>query len=126
MLSNNNLICRLGATAGILGVCIAFLQSDHVIAPGVCGLNRNYQQPIQLDESGQIDARRPNGHPGADRGIEHPAGHRDHDAGWSKHLEKLAGCALLHSADIDFTAKIWMPFVMDFQLLPDMGRMKGG
>jgi hypothetical protein len=48
----------------------------------VCGLDRDYQQPLQLDERGQIDARRAKVHPGANRGIKHPTGHRHHDAGW--------------------------------------------
>jgi len=52
----------------------------------VCGVRRTNQQPLQLNERGQIDARRANGHPGANHWIEHPAGHRDHDAGWPLHL----------------------------------------
>jgi hypothetical protein len=75
MLSNNNLICQFGVTAGILGDRIAFLRNDRIIAPGVCWLNPAYQRPLQLDERGKIDARRANGHPGADRGIKHPTGH---------------------------------------------------
>jgi len=37
----------------------------------------------------------------------------------------MAGCPLLYSADLYFTAKIRMPFVMNFRHLPDMGRMNG-
>lgn len=37
----------------------------------------------------------------------------------------MASCPLLYSADLDFTAEIRMPFVMNFSHLPDMGRMNG-
>jgi len=92
----------------------------------VCALDRAHQQPLQLDERGQIDARRADLHPRANDRIEHPTGHRDHHAGWPLHLKKLACRSLLHSAYGDLTAKIWVPSVIDFQLLPDMGRMNGG
>jgi hypothetical protein len=91
----------------------------------VCGLDRTYQQPLQLDERSQIDARRANGHPGANHGIEHPTSYRDHDAARPLHFQKLACRSMLHSAYGDLTAKIWVPLVVDFQLLPDMGRMNG-
>ncbi len=32
---------------------------------------------------------------------------------------------LLHTANADRAAKIWMPSVMNFYFLPDMGRMNG-
>ena len=40
-------------------------------------------------------------------------------------LKKSARRSLLHAPDDDLAAKIGMPAVMDFQLLPDMGRMNG-
>ena len=41
------------------------------------------------------------------------------------HHKKLAGRSLLHAPHQDLAAEIWMPPVMDFQFLPDMGRMNG-
>jgi len=108
-----------------LGDCIAFLRNDRNIAPALCGIDRTYQQSLQLDEGGQIDTRAAKSHSGADGGIEHPACHRDHNAGRPQHFEKLPGCSLLHPTYSNLAAKIRVPPVMDFQLLPDMGRMNG-
>jgi hypothetical protein len=91
----------------------------------VCGVDRTYQQSLQLNERRQIDTRRANGHSGTNYGIEHPAGHRYHDAARPLDLQKLACRSLLHSAHGDLTAKVWVPPVIDFRLLPDMGRMNG-
>jgi hypothetical protein len=125
LLSNNKFICRPGATAGNLRDCIAFLRNDYGIVTGVCGVRRTNQQPFQLDECGQIDARRAHGHRGANQGIEHPTGNRNHIAGRPLYLNKLTRRSLLHSAYRDLTAKIRVPPVVDFQLLPDMDRVNG-
>jgi hypothetical protein len=91
----------------------------------VFGLDRANQQPLQLDECGQIDTRAAKGHPGADHGIEHPPCHRDDDAGRPQHLKKLSSRSLLHPTNSYLAAEIRVPMVMDFQFLPDMGRMDG-
>ncbi|ESX09823.1 hypothetical protein X767_32700 [Mesorhizobium sp. LSJC264A00] len=41
------------------------------------------------------------------------------------HLEKLASYPLLHTPHADLSAKIWMPAIMNFQFVPDMGTMNG-
>jgi hypothetical protein len=89
----------------------------------VCGLDRTYQQPLQLDECGQIDTRAAKGHPDADHWIEHPPCHRDHYAGGPQHFKELPTRSLLHPTHSNLAAEIRVPPVMDFQLLPDMGRM---
>jgi hypothetical protein len=89
LFSNNKFICRLGVTAaGNLGEFIAFLRNDCDIAPGVCGDRAANQQPLQLNECGQFDTRRANGHRRANHGIKHPTSHRNHDAGWPFNLKK--------------------------------------
>jgi hypothetical protein len=104
---------------------IAFLRNDCDIAPGVCGLTSDEQQPIQLDKRREINARRADCHPGANHGIEHPTGDGYHDAGRPLHLKKLARRSLLHPTHSNLATKIRVPPIMDFQLLPDMGRMNG-
>ena len=84
-----------------------------------------YQQPLQLDERREIDARRAHGHSSANDGIEHPISNRNDHAGRSQDLKKSTRRSLLHPPYADFAAKIGMPPVMDFQLLPDMGRING-
>jgi hypothetical protein len=104
-----------------LGDCIAFLRNDRNIAPAPCGIDRTNQQSLQLDECGEIDARAAKSHSGADDGIKLPPRH----PGWPQHLKKLPSCSLLDTTDSNLAAKIRVPPVMDFQLLPDMGRMNG-
>jgi len=91
----------------------------------VCGVGRAREQPLQIDERPQIDLRRTYGHPGANHRIEHPTGDRNHDARRSLHLQELTCRSMLYAADADLTPEIGMPTVMNFQLLPDMGRMNG-
>jgi hypothetical protein len=123
--SNNKFICRLGAVAGNLSNFIVFLPNDCDIVPGVCGVASVDQQPIQFDKCRQIDAWRAHDHSGASHRIEHPTGNGNHDTGRPLHLKKLACRSLLYASHDDFAAKIWMPSIMDFKLLSDMGRMNG-
>jgi hypothetical protein len=104
---------------------IVFLPNDGDIAPGVCGHSSVDQQSVQIDKRRQIDPRRAHGHPGASHGIKHPAGNRNHDPGRPLYLQKLTRRSLLHTADANFAPKIWVPTIVDFKLLPDMGRMNG-
>src|SRR5580704_18772393 len=113
LLSNNKVSCRAGSTVGALGDCIAFLRNDRNIAPAVCGLDRSYQQPLQLDERVQIDTRAAKGHPDADHWIEHPPCHRDHYAGGPQHFKELPTRSLLHPTHSNLTAEIRVPPVMD-------------
>ena len=125
LFSNNKFICRLGTAAGNLRDFIAFLQNDCDFALGMCWFGCTYQQPLQLDECGQIDARRAQGHRGANHGIEHPTGDGNHDTHRPLHLQELTCRSMLYAADADLTPEIGMPTIMDFQLLPDMGRING-
>jgi hypothetical protein len=125
VLSNIRVSCRVGSTTEALGDCIAFLRNDRNIAPASCGIDRTNQQSLQLDERREIDARATKSHAGADDGIEHPPWHRDYDAVGPKHFQILPRCSLLHPTHSNLAAKIRVPPVMDFQLLPDMGRMNG-
>jgi hypothetical protein len=91
----------------------------------VCGVGSAHEQPLQIDERGQINLRRTYDHPGANHRIEHPTSDRDYDARRSLHLKAAARRSLLHSPHADLAAKIGMPPVINFQLLTDMGRMNG-
>ena len=73
----------------------------------------------------KINARRAQYQLGTRDRIEHPAGNADDDACRSLHLRKLAGCSLLHPPNKNLASKIRVPWIVDFQLLPDMGRMNG-
>lgn len=88
-------------------------------------MGRSFQQSLQLNQRGHIDARRADAHPGADLAIQHPAGHRDNHTGRPLYLEKLVCCSMLDATNQNHQAEIGGIPVMDLQLLPDMGRMNG-
>lgn len=123
--SNNRFICRPGTVAGNLRDCIVFPPNDSNIAPGVCGVGNLHQQEPQLDERCQINAWRADCHRGTNHRVEHPTGDRYNDVGWSLYLQKLPGRSLLHAAHQNLLAEIGVIQVVNFQLLPDMGKMNG-
>ena len=101
------------------------LLNDFGIAPGVCRVGGAHQQPLQFSKCREIHTRRPHGRPSANDGIEHPVGNGNDHARRTHNAQKTTGCSLRYAPDADFTAKIGMPAVLNFQLLPDMGRMNG-
>jgi len=104
---------------------MVILLNDSGIAPGVCGVGGAHQQPPQFNKCREIHARRAHGHPGANNGIEHPVSNSNDHARRTHNAQKSTGCSLRYAPDADLAAKIGMPAVFNFQLLPDMGRMNG-
>jgi hypothetical protein len=104
---------------------MVILPSDSGIAPGVCGGGGAHQQLLQFSKCREIHARRPLGHRGANDGIKHPVSNGNNNARRTHDAQKLPRRSLCYAPDDDPAAKIGMPAVMDFQLLPDMGRMNG-
>jgi hypothetical protein len=102
---------------------MVILPNDSGIAPGVCGVGGAHQQPLQFNKRRKIHARRALGHRGATTGSSiqsamvttTPA----HD------VQKSPRRSLRYAPDDGLAAKIGMPAVLNFQLLPDMGRMNG-
>jgi hypothetical protein len=105
--------------------CIAFLPNDSNVESGVCGIGNAHQQAPKLDECCHINARRADCHLGTNHRIEHPTGDRYNDTSWPLHLKELARRSLLHATHQNLPAEIRVTPVVDFQLLPDMGRMNG-
>jgi hypothetical protein len=101
------------------------LPNDSGIAPGVCGVGGAHQQPLQFNKCREIHARRALGHRGANDGIKHPVRNGNNRARWTHDAQKSTRRPLRDAPDDDLTAKIGMPAVMNFHLLPDMGRMNG-
>ena len=126
LLSNNRFICRPGTATGNFSDFIAFLPNDCHYRFGECvGLADAYQLRVQLAKRSQINSRWADCHPSTNHRIEHPTGDRYNDAGRPLHLKKLARRSLLHATHQNLAAEIRMLAVMDFHLLPDMGRMFG-
>jgi hypothetical protein len=104
---------------------IAFLPNDSKIDSEVCGSGNAHQLAPQLAKRSEINPRRADCHRGTNRRIEHPTGDRYDDAGRPLHLKELAHRPLFHATPLNLPAVIRVIPVMDFQLLPDMGRMNG-
>jgi len=104
---------------------MVILPNDSGIAPGVCGVGGAHQQPLQFNKCREIYARRALGHRGANDGIKHPVGIGNNHARRTHDVQKSTCRSLRYAPDNDLAAKIGMPAVLNFQLLPDMGRMNG-
>jgi hypothetical protein len=96
-----------------------------VLDSGVCGVGSASQQPVQLDERRQFDARPTNGHTSAGHRIKHPTCNTNHKASRPENLQKLAGRPLFNASYTDLATKIRVPSIINFQLLADTGRMNG-
>jgi hypothetical protein len=83
------------------------------------------QESLQLDQRGPIHFWRTSRHCGAHQWIEHPAGHQHDRTSWNLYPDISTIGPLLYLTDADLAAKPGMPAVMNFQFLPDMGRMNG-
>jgi hypothetical protein len=104
---------------------MVILLNDSGIAPGVCGVGGAHQQPLQFNKCREIHARRALGHRGANDGIQHPVSNGNNHARGTHDAQKSPCRSQRYAPDDDLAAKIGMPAVIDFQLLPDMGRMNG-
>ena len=91
----------------------------------MCGVGGALHQPLQFNQCREIHARRALGHRGANDGIKHPISNGNNHARRTQDAEKSTRRSLCYAPDDDLAAKIGMPAVMDFQLLPDTGRMNG-
>ena len=67
----------------------------------------------------------PMGIPAANDGIEHPVCNGNDHARRTHNAQKSTRCSQRYAPDDNLAAKIGMPAVMNFQLLPDMGRING-
>jgi hypothetical protein len=108
-----------------LGLFIALLLNDCGIVWGALVPASVNQQLVQLGERRQIHTRRTYGHVCAGHWVKHPGSYRDNNAGRTLGFQEPASRPFLDAANADLAAKIRVPSVMDFQLLPDMGRMNG-
>jgi len=104
---------------------IDFLPRDSTFASGVSEISSPSDQSPEFRQRHEINPRPANSHFGAYDGIQHPASHRDNNAGRAFHLEKLPRHALLHPPHAHLQAEKGMPTITNFPLFPDMGRMNG-
>jgi hypothetical protein len=114
----------LGADFGEL--LILLLPGDSRIAGGASPKTALDEEPIQIDQRGDIDARRRNPlHANAGGSIEHPLGQHDDHAGRRLDVDDPAAGALLAVLLANPAPIQRMPVVVDLDFLPVMGRMDG-
>jgi len=78
---------------------------------------------MQLNQRRYYDVRRAECHSGAGSGIEHPRGHDDDHAGRHLDVSDLTADSPLDILAPNSTPIERVPSVVDFNFLPDMGRM---
>jgi hypothetical protein len=112
--------------AGAGRLLILLLLDDSVIVPGASSETAFDEQMMKLDQRRHHHTRRADRcHTGAGDRVQHPCGDcRDH-AGHRFNVNNLAGGALFAVVSPDVTPIERVPPVMNFNFLPDMGRMNG-
>jgi hypothetical protein len=123
--SNSRLICRGAIAVGKSQTFIAFLPNESTIARRFSGQASLDQRSLQFHQRGQINARNSHRHRRTRDRIEHPTCDAGDAARRTINQYELAGCSLLYPPNQDLAPEIGVPTVLDFQLLPDMGRMNG-
>ena len=111
--------------AGVGRVLIMLLLDDVRIVQGASSEIALDQQVMQVSQRRYRYARRAEGPSGAGDGIQHPRGHHGDHAGHRLDMNKPTGDALLAVMATNTTPIERVPAVMDFNFLPDMGRMTG-
>jgi hypothetical protein len=80
---------------------------------------------VQINRSGQSNARRTKLHPCAGSRIQHPGRHRNHLTRRDLDVNQVANSALLAVMPTNTAPIKRVPAMMDFNFPPDMGRMFG-
>jgi hypothetical protein len=106
-------------------VLILLLLDDSGIAQGASPETALDEEMVQLDQRGQLSARRANHHVGARGTIQHPRRQHDDHARCRHDVNNPAVGALLTVLASNTATIERMPAIMDFNFLPDMGRMNG-
>jgi len=78
---------------------------------------------VQITQGIYRDSRRPERHAGTDAGIQHPVGQCCYDTRLDLNMNDAAGRALLAVMGVCTSTVERMPAIVNFNFLPDMGRM---
>jgi len=80
---------------------------------------------VQIAQGRYADARIAENQSGACGSIQHPFGNDPNLTVARVDMDDPTSAALLNISNLDATTKQRMPTIMDFNFLPDMGRMNG-
>ena len=99
---------------------------DSVIVPEASSETALDEQMMKIEQRRYRYTRRVDScHTGAGDRVQHPCGDCRDYAGHCLNVNNLAGGALFGVVSADVASMERMPPVMDFDFLPDMGRMNG-
>jgi hypothetical protein len=118
----------LGADRGTIdfGVsCILLLPDDSAIVRGACSKTALNEQMMQVQEGARRNTRRADLHPNARGPIQHPGRHHDDHTGRRLNMNELTSAPSFTVKPPNTPPMQRMPAIMDFDFLPDMGRMNG-
>ena len=102
---------------------MTFLPDDVGIVRRVCSQSSINKQLVQVAQRRHGDPRFGEHHDGTRDGVEHPCRHHFDYARLGFNMDDTAGTALLNIANLCAPAVQWMPAIVNFNFLPDMGRM---
>jgi hypothetical protein len=111
-------------TAGAGRFFILLLLDDGIV-PGASSETTLGQQLMQLSQRRHRNARRTQRHSSAGGRIQHPGRHHDDHAGRRLDVNDLTAGAPLSVLTANATPIKRVPPVVNFNFLPDMGRMTG-
>jgi hypothetical protein len=106
-------------------VFIALLLNDSSLVWGALVPASVNQELLQLHKCRHIHMRRTNSHSCAYHWVEHPGSHADNNASRPLNLHEPTSRPFLDAANANLATTIRVPSVIDFHLLPDMGRKNG-
>jgi hypothetical protein len=78
---------------------------------------------MQISQGIHRDPRCSEGHTGADAGVEHPVRQHRYDARLDLDVHHATTRTSFAIVSSNASAVKWMPGIVDFNFLPDMGRM---
>ena len=78
---------------------------------------------MQISQAIHRDSRWSEGHAGADAGVEHPFRQHRYNAGFDLDVHDATTRASFAVLSAYASAVKWMPGIVDFNFLPNMGRM---
>jgi hypothetical protein len=104
-------------------ILLLLSEYDGCVATGASPKSAYKEQPVQVTQGIYRDSRHAERHPGTDAGIQHPGWQRGYDARLDLNMNDAAGSALFAVMGICTSTVERMPAIVNFNFLPDMGRM---
>jgi hypothetical protein len=80
---------------------------------------------VQIAQGGNVDARFAENQRGTPRDIQHPSGNDPNLTVARVNMDDPTSAAPLNISNLDATTIQRVPTIVDFDFLPDMGRMNG-